>query len=136
MMASQLDGNSAPLIVCERTGDWAMHLRRALAQHKVPLREVRSLLECDEQLLESPESCLFLALDVGRQADVVDFVAAWSDRFPRCRIVIGAPRDQAGYEPLFREAGAVHFVTSPRDLAATATIIERHLARALAANEA
>lgn len=129
-MFSQLDRKRA-LLVCERTGDWATHLRRALAQQDVRLCETRSLLECEEQLSASPNSYLFLSLDVGSVADVVDFVVAWSDRFPRCRFIAGVSREQAAYEPLLREAGVVHVVTSPRDLSALAMIFQKHTAAIL-----
>jgi transcriptional regulator with GAF, ATPase, and Fis domain len=58
----------ARLIVCERTGRWAVALRRELAEAGVRVWETRTLADCWTELAESPAS--FLVLELG--ADVAD----------------------------------------------------------------
>jgi hypothetical protein len=56
---------------------------------------------------------------------------AWLGRdYPLARIAIVAARGMAGYRWLMREAGAVHFVDSPRRLRPLAELACRHLRNA------
>ena len=54
---------------------------------------------------------------------------AWFSRdFPQSRIAVVGPREMARCEWVLREAGAVHFLTSPRRLTPLAGLVVRHLA--------
>ena len=49
--------------------------------------------------------------------------------FPMARLAVVADRGLAGHEWLMREAGAVHFVCSPRQVGTLAQLACRHLAQ-------
>ena len=119
--------SAAKLIVCERTGRWAVALRRELAERgraglgdahagRLPRRTGREprLVRRDRAGGERQRA----ASPVGRQPR----------QFPAARLAVVADRSQAGYEWLMREAGAVHFLCSPREVAVLARLACRHLA--------
>jgi hypothetical protein len=118
----------ARLIVCERTGRWAVALRRELIGTGVRVWETRTLADCFAELAESPASLVILELgdDV---AGLLDYMARQPRRFPAARIAVVADRSRVDYEWLMREAGAVHFVGSPRRLGSLARLACRHLAQ-------
>jgi hypothetical protein len=121
--------SAAKLVVCERTGRWAVALRRELAEVGVRVWETRSLADCRDELTANPAS--FAVIELGANAaPVLRFLAKQSQRFPAVRIAVVANRSQADYEGLMREAGAVHFLSSPREAAVLARLACRHLAEA------
>ncbi len=120
----------ARLIVCERTGRWTVALRRELAEMGVRIRETRSLAECWDVLGESPCSFAVLELTVAGVDDLLGRMARLGWDFPLARVAVVADRDLADYQWLAREAGAVHFVCSRRQLGPLAQLACRHLARA------
>jgi hypothetical protein len=70
------------------------------------------------------------------EAGAGEMLAALSrfDReFPQAALVALADRRLAGYRDLIREAGAVHFIISPRRLGEVADIVDRRLKRFRAA---
>lgn len=119
----------ARVIVCERSGRWAADLRRELGGG-VPLRETRSLAECWEALAEAPASLLVIELARGNMDGVLARLARLGDDFPLARAAVVADRSLADYQWLLREAGAVYFTCSPRQLAPLADLTARHLAQA------
>jgi DNA-binding NarL/FixJ family response regulator len=116
------------LIVCERTGTWAARLRTHLPA-EMPLRQTRSLDECLEELGRSPGSLLVLEVSAANLRDVIGLAADLGRRFPHARWVAVTDRANASYEGLLREAGAVHFVVSPRTADILARLAVRHAAR-------
>jgi hypothetical protein len=116
------------LIVCERTGTWASRLRTHLPR-EIPLRQTRSLDECVEELGRAPGSLLVLEVNLANLRNVLELAAELGRRFPHARWAAVAERSNASCEGLLREAGAVHFTTSPRTADALVGIAVSHAAR-------
>lgn len=116
----------ARLIVCERTGRWAVALRRELADAGVRVWETRTLADCWNELVESPASFVVLELG-GDVAELLRRIARQPSEFPMARLAVVADRSLAAYQWLMREAGAVHFVCSPRRVGPLAQLACRHL---------
>jgi hypothetical protein len=113
------------VIVCERTGIWATALRRCLPE-EIRLRQTRRLAECVDALAEAPDSLLALELSRSNLSAVLDLLAGLGQKFPRARAVVLAERGCEPYEWLVREAGAVHFTSSPRESETVARLVSRH----------
>jgi ActR/RegA family two-component response regulator len=118
----------ARLIVCERTGCWAVALRRELADAGVRVWETRTLADCFDELAESPASFAVLELR-GDVAGLLCCLARQIREFPRARVAVVADGHLADYEWLMREAGAVRFLCSPRRVGRLAQLALRHLAQ-------
>jgi hypothetical protein len=119
--------SSAKLIVCERSGRWAVALRRELAEPGIRVWETRTLADCRDELIENPAS--FAVIELGANAvGVLRLLARQPRQFPAARLAVVADRAQADHEWLMREAGAVHFLCSPRQVAVLARLACRHLA--------
>jgi hypothetical protein len=118
---------AARLIVCERTGRWAVALRRELAEAGVRVWETRTLADCRDELIANPASfaVIELAANVG---GLLRLLARQPRQFPAARVAVVADRSSADYETLLREAGAVHFLCSSRQAAVLARLACRHLA--------
>ncbi len=129
-LPSHLDADisSARLIVCERDGSWSVALRCELAEAGVRVWECRSLAEAWEALAKTPAA--FVIAEATREnLDGLLRQMAWFSRdFPQARIAVVAPRNMARFQWLVREAGAVHFLVSPRQLSSLAALATRHLA--------
>jgi hypothetical protein len=119
---------AAKLVVCERTGRWATALRRELAASGVRVWETRSLADCRLELLEHTASFIVVELekDIG---GMLRFLAAERRRFPAARLAVAADRSLVECEAALREAGAVHFLCSPRGVGLLARLACRHLAQ-------
>jgi DNA-binding NtrC family response regulator len=128
-MTSSVPPASLPrVIACESTGRWSAGLRRELAEESIPVWECRSLGEAWAALKETPAALVVVEATRGNREDLLQRMA-WRERdFPHARIVVVAGRALARCEWLFRAAGAIHFTTSPRELAPLARLITRHLA--------
>ena len=120
----------ARLIVCERTGRWAVALRRELAGSDVRVYETRSLVECWKGLAESPAGLAVVELSAGNVAPLLQRLAGLDRDFPLARVAVVADRSLAKYEWLIREAGAVHFTCSSRQLGPLARVVAGHLDQA------
>ena len=118
----------ARLIVCERSGQWAVALRRELAEAGVRVWETRTLADCRNELVKSPASFVVLQL-AGDPAALLCFMARQPWEFPAARLAVVADRCQAGCQWPMREAGAVHFLCSPRQAGLLARLACRHLAQ-------
>jgi DNA-binding NtrC family response regulator len=121
---------AARLIVCERSGRWAVVLRRELAAANVRLHETRSLAECWEMLAEHRWSFVVVELSHDNADALLERLARRERQFPRIGVAVVADRSLRAYQWLIREAGAIHFVTSPRQLGPLAGVACRHLAHA------
>jgi hypothetical protein len=119
----------ARLIVCERRGRWAVALRRELTAAGVRVWETRTLADCRDELVRSPAS--FVLLQLGDDpAGLLRFMARQPREFPAARLAVAAERPQADWQCLVREAGAVHFICSTRQVGLLARLVCRHLAQA------
>ena len=116
------------LIVCERTGIWAVRLRTHLPR-EIPLRQTRLLDECVDELGRAPGSLVVLEVSAANLQNVLGLAAELGCQFPQARWAAVAERGNASYEGLLREAGAVHFATSPRTADVLARLAVRHAAR-------
>ena len=115
------------VIVGERSGRWAVALRRELGP-AVRVYEARSVAECWESLAQAPRSLLVVELTPGNLESLLERMARRERQFPRARVAVVADRRLADYAWLLGEAGAVVFVTSPRRLTGLAELARRHLA--------
>ncbi len=120
-------GVPARLIVCERTGRWAVALRGESAFAGVRVWETRSLAECWKLLAESPCSFLVAELTSANADDLLRRLARLEREFPGVRAAVVARRSLADHQWLVREAGAIHFTCSPRQLTPLAEAACRHL---------
>lgn len=118
------------LIVCERTGRWAMALRRELAGTDIRPRETRSLADAWDALTRSPSSFIVVELSAGNAPELLRRLERLGHDYPLARAAVVSHRRLAPFETLLREAGAVHYVCSPRRLPALADVLARHLAQA------
>ena len=119
---------AARLIVCERTGRWAVALRSELAGAGARVWETRLLDDCWSELANSPASFLVLELG-GNVSDLLSRMARLPRDFPAARLAVVADRSLAGHQWLMREAGAMHFLCSPRQVGPLAQLACRHLAQ-------
>ena len=114
-------------IVLERTGRWAVALRRELPGPGVRIHETRSVPDCWEMLARHPASFVVAELTRANAGALLDRMA-WLERdFPLTRVAVVAERSLASCEWLMREAGAVHFTVSPRQLRPLVCLAVRHL---------
>jgi len=116
------------LIVCERSGQWAAALRRELADAGLQVWETPLVADAWQALAAAPAAFLVVELSPPIAEALLGRMAWLARDFPRARVAVVAPRHLAACEWLCREAGAVHFTSSPRRLAALARMIVRHLA--------
>ena len=124
------------LIVCERTGEWTAALRRELApvcDHPnadggVKIWECRRLAEAWTALAETRAAFLVAEATSKNLGELVERVSWLRRDFPQARAAVVADRSLAKCEWIVREAGAIHFLTSPRQLPPLVGLVVRHLA--------
>ncbi len=117
-------------IVCERTGAWALALRRHWAAEQETfgaIRQTRTANELFQALEAGPQSVAALEMTPQRLDDALEMLDALSLRYPLTRVAVVGPREVAAYEWLAHELGAVLFVTSPRRLGPLAALARRRL---------
>jgi DNA-binding NarL/FixJ family response regulator len=117
------------IIICESTGDWAAELCRRLPAN-VSLIETRSLGETWQRLSASPAAVVALELTASQAEQVVAAVQRIDREFPRAAAIVLATRELSAWEALVREAGAIHFVGSPRKLDEIVELVRRRAALA------
>jgi hypothetical protein len=115
----------APLIVLERDGHWAAALRLAMGDAVVPLVEIRSWDECWPRLEKRPSALVAVELTDANVDAVVAALERIDRRFPQAAVLILAERTLAPYRSVLCEAGALHFVSSPRKLGGVNEILRR-----------
>ncbi len=121
---------TARLIIAERSGCWAAAMRVELAATGVRLWEAGSRPRLTEVLAEAPASFLVVELTAKNASWLLDALTELPRCGPDARAAVVADRSLADWEWLMREAGAVHFLTSPRKLAPLVDLACRHLAAA------
>jgi|GEM_PF-966798 len=117
---------TARLIVCERTSRWVSALRRELPKTQ-SVYEVRTLRECWAVLKESPASFAVVELDLDNADNLLSLLIDSERSLPLASVAVVASQDMISYEWLMREAGAIHFVTSPRQLKPMGNLAQKHL---------
>jgi DNA-binding NarL/FixJ family response regulator len=119
------------LIVLERDGHWAAALRRELdfAGVRATVSETRSWDEVWQALGQSPTALVAAELTEAAAGRLLAALARVERRHPQAAIVVLADRRLAPYRDLLREAGALHYITSPRRLSEIADIVRRRAAR-------
>jgi hypothetical protein len=117
------------LLACERSGRWAIALRRELADTGIRVWETRTLDDCASALRLSPASFAVLELDNTNIDGLVDSIKNWQEEFPLFRFAVAADRGLASYKWLMYEVGAALFICSVRKTADLAQTACRHLAQ-------
>jgi len=120
---------SGRLILCEQSGLWATAMHRAYPEvRKYWLRFFR-WRPAWEAFRSRPTSFLAVELWPENFSEILDGLR-WMDCFaPEGRLAILADRRLAEWEWMFRQAGAVHFISSPRAVALLVQMTIRHLKR-------
>jgi DNA-binding NtrC family response regulator len=119
----------ARIVVCEKTGQWALALRRLLAPSGQRVYQTPSWEDCWDELQRSPASVVALELTSQNDALVLERLTRLTRQFPQARAMVLGDSGLARYEWAVRAAGAVHAVFTPRRLPAAARLVERHLAQ-------
>jgi hypothetical protein len=120
--------NRQCVILCERGTTWAAMLQRQLPRG-VELRQSRTLLDCGDELAVQPGSLVAVELTRDNFAGALSAVCRWTQEFPMARVMVLADSDLESFEWALREAGAVHFTVSPRQLDGMAHLVQRHFER-------
>ena len=115
------------LIVMERSGDWAAALQLWLKPSDVRLFETRMIDECWHRLLEQPTALAALELTADSVRPMLAMLLRLQDELPEVRVIVMAERPLAAYGDLVREAGAIHFVVSPRSLGDVVGLVRRRI---------
>ncbi len=105
-------------------------MRVELAATGVRLWEIGPRPVLAEVLAEAPAGFLVLELTGKNGSWLVDTLVELQRHWRGARAAVVAERSLAEWEWLMREAGAVHFLTSPRRLAPLIDLACRHLAAA------
>jgi hypothetical protein len=117
----------ARLIVCERSGKWAVAMRRSSQIGSCRVYETRSPEECRDEVQASPASLVAVEATTANFEDILDWLAELRRDFPLCHVVVLGHRGLQRGQWLLREAGAAHVVHSPRDVDAVIRIASRQL---------
>lgn len=124
--------NQPRVILCERSGNWAIALRRHLPADST-LRQTRGLGEILGELAQSPAALVLVELTGRNCLGVLTLLEQMAGRYPRSATVVLAQRPTEEQRWLMYEAGAVHVVDSPREVGPLAALARRHFARSPAA---
>jgi hypothetical protein len=120
---------NAPLIICEKSGRWALSLR-AVLRGTLPLVQTRSLVQCAEALAAAPAAMVALAISPQNVNAAVEWVTGVRRNFPATRVLALLEPEALSAEPLLREAGAADVFHSPQQATAIARLAQRHAALA------
>ena len=127
------------LIFCERSGNWAVAWRQAWERYargaageapEIRTIETRSPEDCLQHLREFPAAFVVLELAAEDRDRALELLLEITTRHRGAAAAVVAERTIQEYEWSLRELGAVHFIVSPRELAALCRMVERHAARA------
>ena len=127
LSAGQVD--LARLIVCERTGCWAIALSRELRGYPARVYQTRNLAECWDMLAEYRASFLVIEVTRANLDELLSRLQEIEHRFPAARVATVGDRAMAKCEFLLREAGTIHFAASRRLSRAVAVAAQNHLNR-------
>jgi hypothetical protein len=121
--------SGAITIVCERTGRWAVALRRGGLPTGGRLIETRTLDACREQLHHWPRAVTVCEATEHNLPQVLRLLVELQATSPEARVTVVGPRTMERHESLLREAGAIHAVFSPRRLHTTNAMLDRQTVR-------
>lgn len=116
------------IVICERTGWWAVVVRRHWGPGQRRVHETRSLADAGAMLARAPGSFAIVELTAGGLGPLVDWFLRLPRDFPWTPAAVVADRALAGCGDVLRQAGAVHFVASPRQVGPLVEMAARHLA--------
>ena len=133
-IAMNFVASESQIIVCEKTGRWAVAFRRALFRQGVPLKESRSLVGCGRELAQRPASVVAVEVTADNLEAAVSALIDWSRSFPGSRIVAVGDSQVASAALLLREAGAIAVLTSAREVPSVIPLVQRHIANVPAAD--
>lgn len=126
---SQQARKPAQLILCERTGIWAPAMLRAEPKIRKYWKRFRSWPRAWEAFLARPESFLVVELQPDNLPEILSALR-WIDLSgSKARLAVVAKRRWANLEWMVRQAGVVHFTSSPRQLGPLVQMALRHLRR-------
>jgi hypothetical protein len=114
-------------IVSECSGRWAIGLRREPGCAGIRLYETRSVADGWSMLEQFPSSFLVAELTRTNARPLLERMAELERSYPLARVAVVAERSLADYEWLAREAGAVWFAASTRELGPIVAIAVRHV---------
>jgi hypothetical protein len=116
----------ARIIVSESSGRWAFALRSVLVNSGVVVTEVAGLANAFGRLGEDPRALLaFEATEACAEAGL-GLLHSSRQQDPGCGVLVLLDDPLALSESLWREAGAIAVVASPRQLNLTARLIRRY----------
>ena len=115
------------LIVWERDGSWARHLRRLLAPDSLRVYEVRNLAACREMIAESPASIVVALWTTSTSDELLSLVARLRRDYSATRTIVVADRCVEPWRWQVLELGVVWLCTSPRELKPVLGIVQRHV---------
>ena len=118
---------AARLILSERQGDWATALVRLDRDISPFLCQTRSLQQMQEALEISPRSLLGIELTKTNFDAVLDTLVRLPRSYPEAIAVILTNRHLRGYEWVLRQAGAIDFLVSNRDLRSLIKTTRQHI---------
>lgn len=126
--------SSPVLIVCERTGDWAVAWRSALAgggrTATVTISESRSIDECRALLDEHSAAVAVIEITQTNFEAGCSLLADLERRWPRAAVmVVVDSKARAEAELPLREHGAQHVMSSRYELPSAVQLALRHFAR-------
>ena len=119
--------SAARLILCERQDNWATALVRTDRDIRDVLYETRSLQQMREALEISPRSFLGIELTETNFDTVLDMLICLPQSYPRAIAVILTNRYLRDYEWVLRQAGAIDFLVSNRNLRSLIRMTRRHI---------
>ena len=122
--------NTCRLIVCEKSSHWAAALRLSLAGQPPELVELRSLVQVESALVESPASVVGMEISPANINAVLDLLERAGRHFHRARFVAFVASGFADAVLLLREAGAIDVLTTVLDAGRLARLARRHHAAA------
>ena len=120
----------ARLIVWERDGSWARHLRRFLTPAGPRVYEVRTSDTCREMVGESPTSIVVASWSSSTSDELTNLVTRFRHDHPFARTIAVADRSVEPLRWQILETGIVWLCTSPRELKPVVEIVQRHLEQA------
>ncbi len=117
---------TARLIVSETSGRWAFALRAALVNSDVSVTEIAGLADAFERFHHESQALLAFEASAVSAEEGFGLLQESRQRYPGCGVIVLLDEELAASEPLWREAGAIAVVTSPRRLDSTACFIRRY----------
>jgi hypothetical protein len=117
---------SQVLVIHERIGTWARHLRPRLGESPVRLVETRSGADLDATLAGA--CCPVVLIDLGRRPRAaLDELDRALRAAPDALVLVLDPESHDGAELLARELGATHVISGPAAPPAVARLLTRWL---------